>query len=142
MPSTPRPGIPVRGSTTGRPLMAALDLLGRRWALRVLWELRDGPLGARALQARCDRMSSSVLYRRLVELQAAGLLERDDADAYHLTRIGAALTDAIVPLDNWARRWAAINARRTSHAPRISTSRPTRHPPPASDNAGQQRDCR
>ena len=138
MPSTPRPGIPVRGSTTGRPLMAAMDLFGRRWALRILWELRHGPLGARALQARCDRMSSSVLYRRLVELQAAGLLERDDADAYHLTRIGAALSDAMAPLDNWARRWAAINTRhRTSAARRTSASGPTRHPPPTSDNAGQ-----
>jgi DNA-binding HxlR family transcriptional regulator len=86
--------------------MAALDLLGRRWALRILWELRDGPVGARALQARCDGMSSSVLYRRLVELQDAGLLERDDGDAYLLTRIGTALSDAIAPLDRWARRWA------------------------------------
>ena len=63
--TTPDPGRPVRGSTTGRPIMAALDLLGRRWALRILWELRDGPVGARALRERCDGMSSSVLYERL-----------------------------------------------------------------------------
>jgi DNA-binding HxlR family transcriptional regulator len=88
--------------------MAAMDLLGRRWALRILWELRHAALGARALQARCDGMSSSVLYRRLVELHDAGLLERDDADAYRLTPIGAALSAAIAPLDNWARRWAAV----------------------------------
>ena len=53
--------------------MAAMDLLGRRWALRILWELRHGPLGARALRSRCDGMSSSVLYDRLRELTAAGL---------------------------------------------------------------------
>ena len=41
----PIPGKPVRGSKTGRPIMALLDLLGRRWALRVLWELRNGPVG-------------------------------------------------------------------------------------------------
>ncbi len=75
--ATPVPGRPVRGSTTGRPLMAALDLLGRRWALRILWELRDGNLGARALRARCDEMSSSVLYERLGELRTAGLIEQD-----------------------------------------------------------------
>ena len=51
----------VRGSASGRPIMALLDLLGRRWALRVLWELREGPLQFRALQERCDGMSSSVL---------------------------------------------------------------------------------
>ena len=87
----PRPGAPVRGSATGRPLMAAMDLLGRRWALRILWELRDGPLGARALRARCDRMSSSVLYERLGELTGAGLITRDEAGDYLLTGLGAAL---------------------------------------------------
>jgi len=102
----PRPGAPVRGSTTGRPLMAAMDLLGRRWALRIVWELRGGPLGARALQARCDRMSSSVLYQRLAELTGAGLLARDETGAYHLTGLGAALAPALEDLDAWARRWA------------------------------------
>jgi DNA-binding HxlR family transcriptional regulator len=104
---TPRPGRPVRGSTTGRPLMAAMDLLGRRWALRILWELRDGPLGARALQSRCDRMSSSVLYQRLEELTDASLLTRDETGAYRLTDLGAALAPALESLDAWARRWAA-----------------------------------
>ena len=102
----PRPGRPVRGSTTGRPLMAAMDLLGRRWALRILWELRDGPLGARALQSRCDRMSSSVLYQRLEELTAAGLLARDQAGAYRLTDLGAALAPALESLYAWARCWS------------------------------------
>jgi len=102
----PRPGGPVRGSDTGRPLMAAMDLLGRRWALRILWELRAGPLGARALQSRCDRMSSSVLYERLDELTDAGLLTRDEAGAYLLTDLGAALAPALESLDAWARRWS------------------------------------
>ena len=81
--------------------MAALDLLGRRWALRILWELRDGPLGARALLERCDGLSSSVLYDRLRELQDVGLLERDDQQ-WALTRVGAELGSAIAPLDAWA----------------------------------------
>ncbi|HTZ23100.1 MAG TPA: helix-turn-helix domain-containing protein [Streptosporangiaceae bacterium] len=102
----PRPGQPVRGSTTGRPLMAAMDLLGRRWALRIVWELRHGPLGARALQSRCDQMSSSVLYERLDELTAAGLLARDEAGAYLLTDIGAQLAPALQSLDAWAGRWS------------------------------------
>ena len=77
----PRPGTPVRGSTTGRPLMAAMDLFGRRWALRVLWELRAGPLGARALLARCEGLSSSVLYQRLRELASSGIIA-PSADGY------------------------------------------------------------
>lgn len=107
---TPTPGTPVRGSTSGRPLMAALDLLGRRWSLRVLWELRTGPHGARALLARCRPMSSSVLYERLRELTAAGLVEQDDQGAYILTALGTSLGTAIEPLDGWARQWAEQQA--------------------------------
>jgi DNA-binding HxlR family transcriptional regulator len=86
--------------------MAAMDLLGRRWALRILWELRDGPVGARALRDRCDGMSSSVLYDRLGELTDAQLVERDPAGDYRLTALGASLGRAIEPLDAWSRRWA------------------------------------
>jgi len=86
--------------------MAALDLLGRRWALRILWELRAGPLGARALRQRCDGMSSSVLYQRLAELTETGLVDRDEADHYTLTDLGRSLGTAIEPLDAWSRTWA------------------------------------
>jgi DNA-binding HxlR family transcriptional regulator len=86
--------------------MAALDLLGRRWTLRILWELRDGSLGARALRARCDDMSSSVLYARLNDLRTAGLVAQDAEDAYGLTPIGRQLGQAIDPLQRWAERWS------------------------------------
>jgi DNA-binding HxlR family transcriptional regulator len=103
--TTPQPGRPVRGSTTGRPLMAALDLLGRRWALRVLWELREGPLGARAILERCEGLSSSVLYDRLRELEEARLVRRANG-GWALTAMGADLRAALAPLDSWARRWS------------------------------------
>jgi DNA-binding HxlR family transcriptional regulator len=105
--TAPKPGRRVRGSTTGRPLMAAMDLLGRRWALRILWELRAGPIGARALQARCDGMSSSVLYDRLRDLGTSGLVERTHDDQYALSQLGAGLGSALKPLDAWAESWAA-----------------------------------
>jgi DNA-binding HxlR family transcriptional regulator len=107
----PRPGQPVRGSTTGRPVMAALDLLGRRWSLRLLWELRDGPLGARVMLARCDGLSSSVLYDRLRELTAGGLIDRDHDGAYLLTDLGGELGAALAPLDSWAKKWAVSHGR-------------------------------
>ena len=86
--------------------MALLDLLGRRWTLRVLWELREEGLGFRELQARCDAMSASVLSRRLRELREAGILAADASGVNHLTADGAALLEALGPLDRWAKRWA------------------------------------
>src|SRR5262245_23515050 len=82
---TPRPGTPVRGSRTGQPMMAVLDLLGRRWALHILWELRHGAAGFRSLRARCDAMSPSVLNQRLRELRAAGVVTVEGATGYRLS---------------------------------------------------------
>lgn len=101
----PRPGQPVRGSASGRPVMAALDLLGRRWTMRILWELSQAPAGFRELQRRCERMSSSVLSTRIEELSAARLLA-PDGDGYRLTPLGRDLVETLSPLTAWSRRWA------------------------------------
>jgi DNA-binding HxlR family transcriptional regulator len=90
--------------------MALLDLLGRRWSLRVLWELRDGPVPFRALQERCGGMSSSVLSQRLAELTKAEILERD-AGGYRLSGEGERLLDGLAPLQSWAERWASRSER-------------------------------
>ena len=102
--ATPRPGRKVRGSASGRPIMAALDLLGRRWALRVLWELRAGGLTFRALRDACDGVSPTVLNTRLSELREAGVLDTT-ADGYTLTPLGRDLCAALAPLQQWAQRW-------------------------------------
>lgn len=108
----PEPGMAVRGSTTGRPIMAALDLFGRRWVLRILWELSRGPLGFRALQQACDGMSSSVLASRLADLIAAQLVTTDEAGDYALSELGERLKPAMSPLLDWALEWDnAIRAR-------------------------------
>ena len=103
---SPLPGRPVRGSGSGRPVMALLDLLGRRWTLRLLWELRDGAVPTfRELQERCGNVSSSVLADRLRELAEAGVVERTEA-GYGLTDAGAELLARLRPLEDWASHWA------------------------------------
>jgi len=87
--------------------MAALDLLGRRWNLRILWELREGEVGFRELRARCDDMSPDTLSTRLRELEAARLIERGEARSWSLTGTGRALGPAMKSLDRWAEAWAA-----------------------------------
>lgn len=104
---TPLPGRPVRGSSTGRPTMALLDLLGRRWALRILWELRDGSsLTFRELQARCGDVSSSVLNDRLRELRESRIVSSERESGYRLTGSGRDLLHALEPIDAWAKGWA------------------------------------
>jgi DNA-binding HxlR family transcriptional regulator len=85
--------------------MALLDLLGRRWALRVIWELREHELTFRELQASCGEISSSVLNERLTELKAAGILRSGDS-GYQLTPEGRRLLELYPPLQAWAERWA------------------------------------
>lgn len=102
---TPLPGGRVRGSTTGRPIMALLDLLGRRWTQRIVWELRGAALTFRALRAACGGISPSTLNARLAELRDAGLVETAE-DGYRLTADGRALLRHLEPLHEWAERWA------------------------------------
>jgi len=85
--------------------MALLDLLGRRWTLRLLWELREGAVPTfRELQERCGNVSSSVLADRLRERTEAGVAERTEA-GYGLTDAGAELLARLRPLEEWASHW-------------------------------------
>ena len=103
---TPLPGRAVRGSRSGRPVMALLDLLGRRGNLRLLWELRDGQAQSfRLLQASAGDMSPSVLNDRLKELREARLVELGEP-GYALTPAGLALAKLLKPLNRWAESWA------------------------------------
>jgi DNA-binding HxlR family transcriptional regulator len=96
----------VRGSRSGRPIMVLLDLLGRRWSLRILWELREQPLTSRALRAACDEASPTVLQTRLSELREAGFIELVPAGGYGLTALGRELEETFLPLHRFAERWS------------------------------------
>ena len=86
---------------------AALDLLHRRWVLRILWELRAQALNFRQLQVACGGLSMSVLSTRLNELRAAGLVDHEAGSGYSLSEQGHALMKAARPLLEWSAAWAA-----------------------------------
>ena len=86
-------------------MQVLIDLLGRRWTLRVLWDLRDGPRRFGELQA--DEISTSVLTQRLRELEEAGVVERRADGAYALTGRGRELRELLMPLNDFAKRWRA-----------------------------------
>ena len=96
----------VRGSRSSRPIMALLDLLGRRWSLRIIWELRDAPLTSRALRSACDDASPTIVQARLSELRDAGLVELEPGDGYRLTPLGRELEQTFLPLHRFAERWS------------------------------------
>lgn len=95
------------GTTSNRPLMVLLDLLGRRWVLRVLWELRDGELTFVTLRRAAGGLSQSVLTLRLAELKQANLVEAVPSGGYRLTAHGQGLVREMSRLDRWADHWAA-----------------------------------
>ena len=106
MTQIPYPGTPVRGSRSGAPIMALFDLLGRRWAMGVLWILcEQEPATFRDLQARCETISPAVLNKRLAELRAARLVDRAEG-GYVATALGRELFEQLVPLGAWSKGWA------------------------------------
>jgi len=95
----------VRGSRTGRPVMVLFDALGQRWTLRILWELRDGPVNFRALRERCDEVSPTVLNGRLKTLRDMDLVTLTE-DGYAYTPWGKELSQQLSKLTVWAETWA------------------------------------
>jgi DNA-binding HxlR family transcriptional regulator len=94
-------GEEVAGDTA---LLALFDVLGRRWALRIIWELRADAMTYRALAATVPDMSTSVLTQRLRDLRAAGLVEHERGIGYRLTAQGNDLLARLAPLKEWAGR--------------------------------------
>ena len=84
------------------PMARALDLAGRRWAWRVVWELRVGPLNFRSLQAACGGISPSVLQRRLHELRERGIIEKIPRLGYRLSTSGERLFQVLAMLNRWS----------------------------------------
>lgn len=102
--SLPLPGVPVRGSKTGKPIMALLDLLGRNWALGILWNLNQNPCTFSELQKRCENISPTLLNNRLKELQATLFIEKT-ISGYALTELGNQLFAFIAPLGGLSQSW-------------------------------------
>lgn len=85
--------------------MAAFDLLGRRWAMGIIWNLSNGAATFRSLQSACETISPSILNSRLKDLREAGLIDRSN-DGYILTHIGEELFQILKPFGDWSIRWA------------------------------------
>jgi len=83
-----------------------LELLESRYALRVLWALKDGhPQTFRLLQDSIGNITPNTLNTRIKELRAAGLLGHGDS-GYTVTALGADLLKRLNDLQAFAGKWA------------------------------------
>lgn len=101
----PVPGKPVRGSKSGQPIMALFDLLGRNWAMGIIWHLSEGPSTFRQLQAYCETVSPTTLNIRLKELTNAFIIEKT-VDGYALTELGKKIYELLEPMGKLAKEWS------------------------------------
>jgi DNA-binding HxlR family transcriptional regulator len=102
-----------RPTNSKRAINAAIRLLHERWVMRILWELRRGPMTFRELQQACGDLSPTVINARLKSLRKARLLAHEAHEGYRLCGSGVDLLVAMKPLMEWAVRW-----HRTTMTPR------------------------
>lgn len=91
---------------SSQPIMNLLAILGQRWTLRILWELRDGPRTFRALQEACDKVSPTTLNARTKSLREAGFLYLGEA-GFQLTESGRDLSVHLASMNTFAKKWEA-----------------------------------
>lgn len=94
-----------------RPIVQLIDLLGRKWILRILWELNQSPCNFRELQHRCGDISPTMINSRIKALCEAQLVSKSADTGYSLSESGNELISLFAPLNDFATRWTAdINA--------------------------------
>ena len=86
----------------------AVQAIGGKWKLVLLWHLLSGPLRYGALRRRVPEVSERVLIRQLRELEADGLVHREQFPEvpprveYSATTSARALAPVIDGLSAWA----------------------------------------
>lgn len=100
-------------SAKEKPAISQLfDLLESRYALRVLWALRDGhPQTFRLLQDSVGGITPNTLNTRIKDLREAGLLDHGSG-GYFLTASGADLVKRLGDVQAFATRWAAARTKK------------------------------
>jgi DNA-binding HxlR family transcriptional regulator len=98
-----RPGAYVCG------IDAAMDVIGGKWKVLILWELSVRPCRFGALRRGLPGVTEKVLAAHLRELETDGIVHREAYDEvpprveYSLTPRGASLNEALAPLGAWGR---------------------------------------
>ena len=93
-----------------------LALLEARYAMRVLWALRDGhPQTFRLLQDSVGGITPNTLNTRSMEMREAGLMQHN-GDGYSVTASGTDLLKRLADLQPFAAKWVAAQAKKKAQA--------------------------
>jgi DNA-binding HxlR family transcriptional regulator len=91
-------------------LEAALDVIGGKWKVLVLWHLSQGPRRFGELRRLVTPISEKMLIQSLREMGGDGIVKRNDFREipprveYSLTPFGVSLLEALKPLCEWGSR--------------------------------------
>ncbi|MFJ8847327.1 winged helix-turn-helix transcriptional regulator [Streptomyces cyaneofuscatus] len=101
-----RPGAYVCG------IDAAMDVIGGKWKVLILWALDEKPCRFGELRRGVPGVTEKVLSSHLKELEDDGIVHREEyAEVpprveYSLTPRGVSLNEALGPLGEWGREHA------------------------------------
>ena len=101
-------GCPMKSYGQFCPVAKASQLFCQRWTPILVRDLAGGPLRFSDLQRGAPLMSPTLLSRRLKELEAEGVIERElegGKPRYALTESGRELIPVVVALGTWGQRW-------------------------------------
>lgn len=95
----------MTSTTSQRPIVQLIDILGKKWVLRILWELNASSCTFRELQSRCGDLSPTIINTRIKDLYAAQLINKSQESGYSLSQHGYELIELFYPLNDFANRW-------------------------------------
>ncbi len=100
---------PKRGTQSDCPLADLIDMIGGRWKVLSLWNLRDGTRRFTELRRLMPGVTQKMLTQQLRQLEADGLVRREvypqvpPKVEYSLTAAGEELGGLLLTLSGWAR---------------------------------------
>ncbi|UNO40526.1 helix-turn-helix domain-containing protein [Streptomyces sp. MST-110588] len=108
-------------------LDAAVDVIGGKWKVLLLWALQSGPRRFGELKRDVPAVSEKVLIQQLREMEEDRIVHREvyhqvpPKVEYSLTELGMSLSAALEPLGMWGREhMAELEATYDSRHPRAS----------------------
>lgn len=88
-------------------MSVAIDVVGGKWKLHLMWALGEGPQRFGQIRRMLDGVSEKVLAENLRQLEASGVVHRElyaevpPRVEYSLTPLGEELNRALEPLGRW-----------------------------------------